>query len=110
MSIARMIAKWNTTLSHQRREITGIGGGRETTWSTETSAVACGVQPASARVMQQHAANQTVVTHSVFTKTNLGAKAEDRLVISDGRTMAVVGQVDQAGLGKLYRIDCKEVI
>jgi len=110
VSIDRMIAKAGTTLTHSRREITGIGGGRQTSWATQASAVACWAQPASARVMQQHAANQTVVTHSVFTKTNLGAKAEDRLVISDGRTMAVVGQVDQAGLGKLYRIDCKEVI
>lgn len=110
MSIARLIAKAGTTLTHERREVVGTGGSRTTAWTTAASAVACWAQPATARVVQQHAANQTVVSHSVFTATDLGAKAEDRLTISDGRVLAVVGQVDQAGLGQLYRIDCKEVI
>ena len=105
-----MIRKSGQTLTHQRPDdAREPGGGRSRAWSTLASSVSCWLQPARASIVQHWAALNTAVTVSVYTTTDLAARADDRLVLSSGQTVLVAGQLDQAGLGKLYRVDGKEI-
>jgi len=110
MSITSMIAKAATTLTHKRpdRSARGRTGASTVTLTTLASAVACWVQPATARVVARYAQRQTEVSHCAFVAQDLDAKADDVLAVSDGRTLKVIGQADQAGLGKVWRVDCVE--
>lgn len=111
MSFATMIARVGQTLSHQRpNDKREPGGGRRREWTTLASSVACWKQPATPRVVEQWAAKQTAIDCSVFVAQDLGAQAEDRLVLSDGTTVLVAGQRDLAGLGRGWRIDGKELV
>ncbi len=111
MSIASMIAAHGTTATHQRQDAqaTGMSGGRKAgAWLTIASAVPCWVQPASAQTIARAAAQQMVVTHSIYVQTDLDARSNDRLVI--GSTYYLVrGFTNQAGLGRLYRLDAEEL-
>ena len=108
MSIASMIAKGATTLTHQRRGTTqDTIGGRRNTWSTVASGVRCWMQPATARTLERYRQQQMIVTHSVYVQQDLACQANDRLVIGS-RTLIVKGQRDSAGLGRLWEIDVEE--
>lgn len=117
MSIERMIAKAGKTLRVERRADTrDPGGGRRSGWATVagTEGTACWPQPAKSHVRQAYASRDLVVTTSVFVATELGVLEGDRLIVSDsggseiGTLLAAGAELDQAGLGKVFRIDCKE--
>jgi len=108
MSVATMIAKAGTTLTHQRPTRTSGRTGTTQSMATQVSGVACWVQPAKSGVIEHYGRRDLTVTSAVFVEQKLGCLDGDTLVISDGRTLVVHGEVDQAGLARVWRIDAEE--
>jgi len=110
MSVASMIAKANTTLTHERQDTTrtDASGARIGGWTAVASGVACWRQPAGARVQEHYARREMAVSHSIYVATALDCQENDRVVIG-GTNYVVVGYLDaSAGLGKAWRIDALE--
>lgn len=110
MSVATMIAKAGQTLTHERQaDVRGLSGARASgNWTTLASNVRCWLQPASGRLAERFAAQQLAVSHVVFTATELSVQGNDRLHIGS-RYYLVRGEVDQAGLGRVYAYAVEEL-
>ncbi len=81
-------------------------GGSAASWSTRTT-VAAFVQEASASIRRAYERRGLRVTHTVYVHEDPGCAEGDRLD-RGGVKMIVRGVVDQAGLGRLWRIDADE--
>ncbi len=111
MSIASMIAgAGQSTATHERPTfVQGASGARrQSTWATVHSAVKGWLQPAAAKVVERFMALGMIVSHEFYTETSLAAVPGDRLTIGSTHYL-VRGNLDAAGLGRLYSLAVEEV-
>ena len=110
MSIASMIAKGGTTLTHERQdsEQRDAIGGRRMAWIELAAAVACWAQDAGGGIVEEYGRLDLRVSHSIYVERDLAVRANDRLTIGATRYL-VRGVRNMAGMGRLWRIDADEV-
>ena len=82
-------------------------------WGPDGPTLDCWVQPIGSGLAAQYQARQLRVTHKIFVAENPGATQEGcRVKVTKSGAVGVYlvrGVVDQAGLGRLWRIDVEEV-
>ena len=66
------------------------------------------LQATSSDIRTQYERREITVTHKAFTVTDPETMINDRLVVSRG-TFLIHGVIDQAGLGRVWRLDLEEV-
>ena len=99
MSLESLLAADSMTV--QRPASTAdAAGGRVTSWPAVYSGVPCRVQVANADQRTQFEQLEMKVTHQVFTQL-ADIENGDRMVISDGRTLRVVGDAKRQQLGTI---------
>ncbi len=93
MSLATMCDRSSGTLKRKTNTKDASGGMTMTfvAVGTDTTDVPCDIQPATGRVQMQYMQQQLQVSHTVFTETEVAAKAGD-LWIAEGRTFQFVGR------------------
>ena len=98
----------NTDITIQTRSLTvNAGGDRTPTWATGNT-MRGWKQDIGSSLREQYLARDLVVTHKVFVPEDPGATEGDRLVIGSSKFL-IQGVINQAGLGKLWRLDVEEV-
>lgn len=83
-------------------------GGRNRIWATQTAAIACWVQPASASTIAWYGERGITVTHTVYFATAPGAQTGDRFKFGT-RYMVIEGVQNVAETSELWEVDCREV-
>ena len=112
MSIASMIAKAGTTLTHERASQDTLDpmGGRVARWSQLAQGVACWVQPAGGRVVEAFSQRGIHVSHVVYTATDLACRENDRLTVGSTVYAVQSWQDKSAGLAKLFAAYVSETL
>ena len=82
-------------------------GGRTHTWETETTGIACWVQPASTNTVEQYGARDITVTHAVYTSADTAARLGDRFLFG-ARHLLIVGLENTGEVSKLFVAYCEE--
>jgi hypothetical protein len=114
MSIATMIARSGQKLDLERATKTRtFTGGRSNTWAIVAMQIPCWKQPVSSDILRRYERNTIDVDTTVYVGQFLGIKTGDRIrVYSDSESsyLVVEGVRDQAGLGRLWALDCREEV
>lgn len=84
-------------------------GGKIYDWVDKYKDVVAWKQDADSRLIADYERRGLVVTHKIYTDTNLEIGEEDRIKFGD-KYYTVVNIKAGAGLGILWRIDAKEVL
>jgi len=79
-------------------------GARVNMWLPIVENLAAWVQDARAEVVEAYARREMKVTHCIYTQLNPGIQEGWRLRFGT-RVFRILGVVNMAGLGELYRID-----
>ena len=77
---------------------------------TTVATIAGWLQPASTFLINTYGQRQIVVTHKLYVATDPTAKPEDVITDPGGTKYIVKGVKNQAGLGRLFRVDVEELI
>lgn len=110
MSIATLMTD---TITVQRKTVgkDSSGGPTEASWPALSgqSDVPADVQPASSDIRMQFLQRQGVVTHTVFTIRDTGARESDRVIFGT-KVLVVRGPSRDASAGRnvVWAIDCEE--
>ena len=109
MSLATLC---NTTLSLLRPTVTTDPvGGQIRTFATIAAAIpACVFQSprGTDKDWDQRAAAQ--ISHQVLLYQDIAARVGDVILVADGRKMQVILQGDQGGRGRVWSLDCREIV
>lgn len=95
------------TLEENTETKGGTFGEAQSAWTTRKT-ISVWFQDISSAEKEEYAKRSLRVTHKVFTCTDPESEEGDRLTVS-GTSYIIRGVVDQAGLGKVYRLDVEEV-
>jgi hypothetical protein len=105
-----LIAANGTAFTHQHRSQTvGTAGERIFSWTTAGTFTGF-VQAVGSGLTEEFNRRELTITHRIYTTTILAVHEGDRLVSADSREYVVRGSVDQAGLGRVLRLDVTEVL
>lgn len=115
MSIATMITQSGQKLDLERATKTRTStGGRSNSWAIVAMQIPCWKQPVSSDILRRYDRNTIDVDTTVYVNQDLVIRTGDRIRIyggsADGSYLVVEGVRDQAGLGRLWALDCREEV
>lgn len=91
----------------RRATYAGAGGERTPTWVESAGSMA--IQPMSARTKIDHGLDQSDLGYSLYSETDPAVRVRDQIVWG-GRTLIVLAKaMDQAGLGRLFKLAAREI-
>jgi hypothetical protein len=91
----------------RRASYSSTGGERTPTWVEVAGSMA--VQPMSVKAKIDHGLDQGDTAYVLFSQTNPSVRKRDQ-VIWQGQTLIVLGKaMDQAGLGRLFKVAAREI-
>jgi len=94
---------------YRRSEAIGSAGERLFSWSSVGTFTGWR-QDIGSGIREQYQRRELTVTHKIFTASNPEIHEGDRIIDYTGASMMVRGVVDQAGLNRVMRLDCEEVL
>jgi hypothetical protein len=89
-----------------------VAGSKRETWNPVSGSqnIPASIQPVSAQVRQDFASRQIIITHRIYTRTDLKPQRGDRIRPNKGTVVYMVtGYYNQAGRDEVYMIEAREV-
>jgi hypothetical protein len=91
----------------RRASYSATGGERTPTWVEVAGSMA--IQPMSAKTKTDHGLDQSDSAYALYSESDPAVRVRDQIVWS-GRTLIVLGKaMDQAGLGRLFKVAAREI-
>lgn len=89
-----------------------LAGSKRETWNSVYGSqnIPASIQPVSAQVRQDFASRQIIITHRIYTRTDLKPQRGDRIRPNKGTAVYMVtGYYNQGGRDQVYMIEAREV-
>jgi hypothetical protein len=89
-----------------------VAGSKREVWNPVVGSqnIPASIQPVSAQVRQDFASRQIIITHRIYTRSDLKAQRGDRVRPNKGTAVYMVtAYYDQGGRGQVFMIEGREV-
>jgi len=102
------ICNTTATIERQTAAVTS-NGANSPSWTTVYSDLQCTIQPAKGSIIERFARVAMLVSHTLYTPTQILLKAGDRVTDADNRKFQVQSFADQGARGKVFAAYLQEL-